>query len=85
MKCELCKCLNLVAEGRKHPSQTTWTILNLKYNEILNRSPKSLNSFCVDHRIPLKLIADVSSVGEFIDEVYGAAVDFLKTKGGVKL
>jgi hypothetical protein len=70
MKCELCKCLNLIAEGRKHPSQTVWTALTNKFYAIRKRDPKAIATFCHEHRNPLRLVTDFQSISEFIEEVF---------------
>lgn len=65
-KCELCKCLNLVSEGRKHPSQTIWHALTRKFESIRKKEPSAIESFCGNHRHPMTLVSDIQSVAEFI-------------------
>lgn len=76
-KCEICKCLNLIAEGKKHPSQTIWNSLTLKCNKIKNRDPKSITTFCEKHRTPLYLVADLQSIDAFVEEVFTTIEKYL--------
>jgi hypothetical protein len=68
-KCEVCKCLNLIVEGKKHPSQTVWRALTRKFEAIREKDPKAIASFCAYHRTPLPLVTDLQSIGGFIEEV----------------
>ncbi len=77
MKCELCKCLNLITEGKKHPSQTVWNILINKFQLIQQRNSKSIASFCHEHRNPLRLAVDFQSISEFIEEVFTTIENYL--------
>jgi hypothetical protein len=77
MKCELCKCLNLIAEGRKHPSYTVWSALTNKFHTIQQRNPKAIASFCHEHRNPLRLVTDLQSISEFIDGVFTTIENYL--------
>lgn len=83
MKCDLCGCLNLVAEGKKHPSQTVWNHMQIKFNRI-KTSDKRL---CEKHRLPLSFMHDYLSVEAFIEEVlttverYLDRLDCAKRKG----
>ena len=76
--CELCKCLNLIVEGKKHPSQTVWRALTSKFLAIRKKEPAVIASFCKKHRAPLILISDIRSVGEFIEEVFTTVDRYLE-------
>ena len=77
MKCELCECLNLISEGKKHPSWTVWHTLTSKFEAIRQRNPKAIASFCGDHRIPLILVTDFQSISEFIEGVFTTIENYL--------
>lgn len=77
MNCEVCKCLNLIVEGKKHPSQTVWDSLTRKFKAIRDKDPKAITSFCDQHRIPLRLVTDLQSIGAFIDEVFTTVERYL--------
>jgi len=77
-KCELCKCLNLIAEGKKHPSQTVWNTLINKFEAIRVKDPKAIASICHNHRNPLTLVTDLQSISEFINEVFTSIDRYLK-------
>jgi hypothetical protein len=77
MKCELCKCLNLISEGKKHPSGTVWSALTRKFYAIQQRNPKAIASFCYDHRNPLRLAVDYQSISGFIEEVFISIENYL--------
>ena len=80
-KCELCKCLNLIAEGKKHPSQTVWNSLIHKFEAIQARDPKAITSFCHVHRNPLQLATDYQSISKFIEEVFTTIERYLDKIG----
>jgi hypothetical protein len=69
-KCEICKCLNLISEGKKHPSPTVWRALTSKFHAIQQKNPKAIASFCYYHRSPLLLVTDFQSISGFIEEVF---------------
>ena len=77
MKCELCKCLNIIAEGKKHPSRTAWTALTNKFQLIQQRNPKAIASFCYDHRNPLRLAVDYQFISEFVEGVFTSIENYL--------
>jgi hypothetical protein len=77
MKCELCKCLNIIKEGKKHPSRTVWIALTNKFQLIQQRNPKAIASFCHVHRNPLMLATDYQSISEFIEEVFTTIENYL--------
>ena len=77
MKCELCKCLNIIAEAKKHPSRTAWAALTNKFWLIQQRNPKTIASFCHVHRNPLKLTVDYQSISGFIEEVFTSIENYL--------
>lgn len=77
-KCEVCKCLNLIVEGKKHPSQTVWNILLRKYSLIRQKDQKSIASFCDNHRLPMNLIYDLQSIDSFIREVFTTVERYLE-------
>jgi hypothetical protein len=77
MKCELCKCLNLISEGKKHLSRTVWIALTNKFYAIQQRNPKAIASFCYMHRNPLILTTDLQSISEFIEEVFTTIENYL--------
>ena len=77
-KCEVCKCLNLIAEGRKHPSKTVWNALTRKFETILARDPKVIASFCDQHRNSIRLVTDLQSINSFINEVFTSIDRYLK-------
>jgi hypothetical protein len=64
-------------EGKKHPSQTVWTVLTNKFQLIQQRDPKSIASFCHSHRNPLQLVTDFQSISEFIEEVFTTIENYL--------
>jgi hypothetical protein len=76
-KCELCKCLNIIVEAKKHPSKTAWTVLTNKFQLIQQRDPKSIASFCHYHRNPLTLVTDFQSISEFIEGVFTTVENYL--------
>ena len=76
-KCEVCKCLNLITEGKKHPSQKVWSALASKFHAIRQRDPKALASFCDLHRNPLTLVTDFQSISAFIEEVFTTVERYL--------
>lgn len=69
--CELCKVLNMIAEGRKHPSVTVWNGLTLKLDSILAKDPKAISSIsgCERHSRPLDFVVDIQSATGFVAEV----------------
>jgi hypothetical protein len=77
MKCELCKCLNIISEGRKHPSQTVWNALINKFQLIQQRDSKAIASLCHYHRNPLQLATDFQSINAFIEEVFTTIENYL--------
>lgn len=77
MKCEICKCLNLISEGKKHPSQTVWNVLIRKFGAIRQRDPKAIASLCHYHRNPLQLVTDFQSISEFIEGVFTTIENYL--------
>jgi hypothetical protein len=76
-KCKICKCLNLIVEGKKHPSQTVWNVLIQKFGAIRQRDPKVIASLCHYHRNPLQLVTDFQSISEFIDGVFTTIENYL--------
>jgi len=76
-KCELCKCLNLISEGKKHPSQTVWNVLIRKFEAIRAKDPKAIASFCDQHRMPLRLVTDFQSISVFIEGVFTSIERYL--------
>jgi hypothetical protein len=76
-KCEVCKCLNLIAEGKKHPSKTVWNALISKFEAIRARDSKAIASFCGYHRNPLCLVTDFQSISEFIEGVFTTIEKYL--------
>src|SRR5665647_2311796 len=86
-KCELCKCLNLISEGKKHPSQTVWNVLILKFEAIRAKDPKAIASFCDQLRMPLRLVTDFQSISVFIEGVFTSIeryLDKIKKSGNYK-
>lgn len=76
-KCELCKTLNLIAEGKKHPSQTIWQAINIKVNKLQAKDAGSIASLCENHRTPLIFVTDCQSVLGFIKEVTKTVEDYV--------
>ena len=77
VKCELCKCFNLIAEAKKHPSPIVWHALTSKFETIRTRDPEAIASFCGDHRIPLILVTDFQSISEFIEGIFTTIENYL--------
>ena len=77
-RCALCKCLNLVAEGKKHPSRDVWAALERNYLALKSRDAEALGAICEAHRLPLRFNYDFLSVADFIDEVLASMERLLR-------